>query len=169
MLKPDETIIFFIIVIVIVIVMFVFNENKSVKELHLVDESKQYNIILRQQCAGNHRVNNNTKLLLVHLIKTSPTETNHNIQYLLVDLLFISNGNKAWILLIMWYNTIQYNKQFILRRISDKFDDDDDDDDDRVPSRTWKTWRFEYYLFRSRNCLEFIPKRSENLDKKQEI
>ncbi len=33
---------------------------------------------------------------------------------------------------------------------------------------TWKTWRFEYYLSRSRNSLEFIPK-SQNSSTKQEI
>ncbi len=28
----------------------------------------------------------------------------------------------------------------------------------RVPSGTWKTWRFEFYLSRSRNSLEFVWK-----------
>ncbi len=32
----------------------------------------------------------------------------------------------------------------------------------------WKTWRFEYYLSRSRNSLEFMPK-SQKTWTKQEI
>ncbi len=34
---------------------------------------------------------------------------------------------------------------------------------------TWKTWRFDFYLSRSRNGLEFIPKKWENLDKTRNL
>ncbi len=37
---------------------------------------------------------------------------------------------------------------------------------DRVPSRTW---RYEFYLSRSRNSLEFAPKSAKNLDKTRNI
>ncbi len=50
----------------------------------------------------------------------------------------------------------------------------------RVPSWTWKTWRFKFYLSRSRNSLEFVltgekiwtkkrRKLAENLDKNLEF
>ncbi len=32
----------------------------------------------------------------------------------------------------------------------------------------WKTWRFEFYLSRSRNGMEFVPKSEKNLDKTQQ-
>ncbi len=33
----------------------------------------------------------------------------------------------------------------------------------------WKTWRFEYYLSRSRNSLKLIPKGQKNLDKTRNL
>ncbi len=39
----------------------------------------------------------------------------------------------------------------------------------RVPSRTWKIWRFAFYLSRSRNSLECAPQKWEILEKTRKL